>query len=760
MGLDPGELDDGLRRIMRDGVERLGRASPATASNVLELRGDQVDVARDLASFLARANASRSAAFGRIVLPPRTGKTVIAAHLLERSGLHGLFLVPTRTLVQQTVREMRARAPSVAVGAFFGEEKELVAQGVNVATYALVQRAWQRGELPLAIRTAAVVFADEGHRAMTPARMDVLQNAFLPSSVRIALTATPDYDEVRTLCRFFPELVHEMALEEAMDLGLLAPLRVWVAEVDADASKVRVVAGDYDESELGEVMSAAPFFAATRAFRYGSDNAKRPALIVCTTRQQAKDLRSYLELHRPEGAAAPALVLGETQRNEREQILDDFRRGEINTIVQVGVLIEGWNAPECKLLIDLAPSLSRVRATQKFFRVMTKHESAEARIFVVLPSGLPFVPILPMELFGRSIDEYEQGERIGREAEGETGLRPLVERSFDGIKGVRLAKRILLHEKLKKPALDPRKRAQVRRVLESCDGFDPLYPPSVSHFQSLFFDHSLFLGRGSSLLRWLRVAPTRRAYAAFMARIYPETSAALLLLEAGGLPSDWPTRADARHLRCAMTGAVPVAQNSAQGIEHGWIALTGGGHEPPMTPEEILLVRERGQHLRDLVAELPARVRFVLETMFDLSEEAPEGGVTITELADILDVSRSRAKQIVRVARARLAKRVAAVARSEGEAPATFWGQRPSAARGILLAMVPFGVGGFRYFAALSGAKEPRVEALVAARTAASERGKATSEKVSAQLAHTRSDLQDEYSLLVNWSDAKRLKIV
>ena len=35
----------------------------------------------------------------------------------------------------------------------------------------------------------------------------------------------------------------------------------------------------------------------------------------------------------------------------------------------------------------LAPSCSRVRATQKFFRVMTIHHELEARIYIVAPDG-------------------------------------------------------------------------------------------------------------------------------------------------------------------------------------------------------------------------------------------------------------------------------------------------------------------------------------------------------------------------------------
>jgi hypothetical protein len=75
------------------------------------------------------------------------------------------------------------------------------------------------------------------------------------------------------------------------------------------------------------------------------------------------------------------------------------------------VLVEGCNSPRCKLLIDLAPSVSLVRSTQKYFRVMTRSESEEARIFVLLPDGIPGRPVLPTDLFGHWLDEYECGSQ-------------------------------------------------------------------------------------------------------------------------------------------------------------------------------------------------------------------------------------------------------------------------------------------------------------------------------------------------------------
>lgn len=156
-------------------------------------------------------------------------------------------------------------------------------------------------------------------------RAALIEHGFAPDAVRIGLTATPDYDEYRALCRFFPTLIHEMTLEQALELELLAPLRVWVAEVDAAGSEVRIVGGDFEEESLGRVMSAAPLFQAVAVFRYRGANARKAALVACASRQQARDLHTFLQRHRPPGSPQPEIILGETPRDERERLLSDCR---------------------------------------------------------------------------------------------------------------------------------------------------------------------------------------------------------------------------------------------------------------------------------------------------------------------------------------------------------------------------------------------------------------------------------------------------
>ena len=643
-------------------AERIARAAARVDAGASEeddapppshsLRADQTRVLRDFAAFLldvaTRPDGDARSAFGRIILPPRTGKTIIAGHIIAGTALRATIIVPTKTLVVQTAREIGAVLPGVPIGVHFGERKDIAAHGVNIATYSILLRDHAKGALPPAIATSAIVFADEAHRAMTHDRMDLLQRGFPEGAVRVALTATPDYDDERVLCRCFPALIHEVTLEEALSLDLLAPTRVWVAEVDAEGSRVRILAGDYEEAMLGRVMSAAPFARAVEIFRYRGVNARLPAMIACASRQQAHDLQQYLGAHRPAGTPPPEVILGDTSPAERARILDGFETGHVDTLIQIGVLLEGWSSPRCKLLLDLAPTLSRVRATQKYFRVMTKREGAEARIYILLPKDLPEMPILPMELFGRSCREYECGELIGRTALPRPPRPPLDSSLGSPIQGVALRKRIVLSARLEAPKLAANDLAGLRAVLRSSRGFDPERPCNLHGFRAARFEHPLFSGRGESLLRWLGVAQTIAGYASLIARAFPGTAPSHLLIdpaESSDLPS---CREDARHLLRALPrdpGSKQRRRDDA--FAEGWRALTGH-HDlvplPPQTPLDRLLLREEADQIAWIIGQLCMREQLFLSASLGLFDQPAR---CLEDLAEDHEISRARVGQIV-----------------------------------------------------------------------------------------------------------------
>ncbi len=553
-----------------------------------ELRPIQACVFEDVSDFVRNSlvNEDGATPYGRIILPPRTGKTVIAGQLIARTGLTTTFITNTLTLVEQAYRSLREQLPDVLIGRFTGEREEIVPYGVNITTYEMMNRRWKSGVIPQAIRSSALVIADEAHHALTDCRLDYLRSAFDPQSLRLALTATPNYDAHKALGRFFPALVHELSLQEAISLELLAPLRVWVAEVDVDGSVVTLKQGDYHEETLGRIMSAAPFFKAVETFRYDEQNRHTPCLITCSSRQQAYDLSKYLNAHHPRHAPPPKLILGDT--SDRERILEFFDKNVIDTLISVNVLVEGWDAPSCKLLIDLAPSLSVVKATQKFCRVLTRDEDKEARIFMILPRNLIRSPVMPMELLVPDLEGYDAGDLLdARSAKRKaTELSKLKHHPrTHPVEDVELKSRILLVHRVEKPLLNPKDDVRIRSVFGSNPLFSPLYPCKFSGFRNLFFRHALFTGRADHLLRHLGYRPSSASYMQMLARLFPSGAANVILAEKN--PSGDDCENDRRTLIEATLSGLPSNDTEKRRFQEIWRAV-GGLSVTDENPEDDL----------------------------------------------------------------------------------------------------------------------------------------------------------------------------
>lgn len=654
----PDRVDLDMQARLAAAYARLsGEAPDASAVRyAYVLRATQESVFESFAEFMREclAPSEQTTTYGRIVLPPRTGKTVIAGNVIARTGLVTTFVTNTLTLAEQAIRDFCEQLPETLVGAFTGEREHVVPFGVNVTTYGMMQSRWKNGRIPEPIRSSALVIVDEAHHAMTKSRVDFIRDAFDPFALRVALTATPNYDERRVLAHHYPELIHELTLLEAVEMNMLAPLRVWVAEVDVDASDVQIVNGDYQEAVLSRIMSEAPFFKAAETFRYSEEHRRLPALITCTTRQQAYDCVRYLDAHRPRFASSPALILGETP--DRERILERFEKDVIDTIVSVKALIEGWDSARCKLLIDLSPSLSLVMATQKFCRVLTRDGDREAHIVMIVPAGLARSPIMPMELLAPALEEYETGEIVDTPEPGVASKPKKLKRHprKHPVRDVRLKSRIVLEHRVERPLLDPKDQNQVRAVLASHAWFSPERPCTYKRFRSLMFRHRLFTGRADHLMRHLGHQPRYTDYQQILARYCPDGVANALLADALPVAME-DDGADRQWLRQQILSGTPRTENERRKFEEACYALGMPDMGSMRTPEDIVYQHERLIALRYAMGFLSTASRRVVSLRMGL-----EGGeeMTFEQIGEALGYSVSATHTAFRRALAEFRRRV------------------------------------------------------------------------------------------------------
>lgn len=472
------------------------------------------------------------------------------------------------------------------------------------------------------MRHIPFVFPDEGHQGMTDLRIPMLRDVFDPACVRMAFTATPDYsdDAEDQLGTYFPELIEEMTVSEAFERELLAKPLSSIHEVDVDASTVTIRAGDYDEKKLGRLMAAAPVFQKGMDLRYAGENATAGALMTCSSIEQAEDLRDFLMAQRPAGTPEPTIIVGTTPGGAREAALNQFEAEPGHTLIVVGALLQGWDSERCKVLVDMSPSISWVRTKQKYFRPMTKSGEARARIYVLIPRGLDKTPLLPNDVFGKSIEQtyhaHDGAKMRGEEGRSGGTRRKTTEKTEDGdttpidVEHVVVKGRAII-ENAEVPTLVATRNNDVRKVIESGLPIGT-YIPGQGEFLATVFNHPLFTGTGKQLLRYLG-AIKHDQYIALMQRLYPEAGANSLLNPNADIAGNDTFSSERDH--AYMMAELHSGEKLPDGYADGYRALYGPD-EPEPSPEEVLIEKEWMPYLIEALEKLNEDVDHDLRALY------------------------------------------------------------------------------------------------------------------------------------------------
>ncbi|MCR4311835.1 MAG: DEAD/DEAH box helicase family protein [Candidatus Uhrbacteria bacterium] len=528
----------------------------------------------------AASGATVRADAGRIEMPPGCGKTVVIGKIIAASGATAVIVTPLTTLAEQMERDLREQLPGAKVGIYTGDRKELVDGGIVITTNAMMYGWMRNGDAPKQVREATVAFFDEGHRLLTALAHKVLNGVCDINIIRIGLSGSPHYDELKTMALVFPYLIHRIDFEEALALKLISKPRCGVYEVDVDGSEVRVVKGIYDPKTLERIERQAPFFQAALDLRYAPENIGDKALIVCRTRQQCYDLQRFMATHRPAGTPMPAYIVSGMDDDQRRKNLHDFESGKIDTLINVRVLTLGWNHPPCKVMVDLTFGLSLVDAIQKWLRItrLWKREGTDEyvvpRLYILLPKGLERMPVLPSDLFGMDVETDPeqfielQVNKVIRPAKQAKVLKIERRRRTD-VAEVKVTVRKLMDIEMSTPTLDRNDDRQIREVLLSQVAFKGDSVPARTVFRELTFVHPLFTGSGTQLLRYLRIADPVK-YATTMVRLFPFGASSYLVRAASASMGDeeYARKMMRRHALKAPPAYLRKA--AEQAAEHEW----------------------------------------------------------------------------------------------------------------------------------------------------------------------------------------------
>lgn len=314
-----------------------------------------------------------------MVLATGLGKTVIASDIINRwpvSAGRVLFVAHIKELIDQAhdkIRDHTTDKPAVEMGDNRGETERHELWQIPKVLVASIQTLSKRME-KIDPQQFGLVIIDEFHHAGAPTYRRAWEyfKSGNPNLKCLGITATPYRGDKITLSCIAEHCCFEMGIREGIDAGYLVPIQQKYIVVDAlDFSQCRSIAKDLNEGDLEEVMlgavvkdemSEADRLEALQkqermlhaiAVPTVKESQGRPTLVFCVTVEHAERMAEVLR--RYPGVSAEVLH-GKTPTDQREEILERFRRGDLQMLVGVGCFTEGFDAPNVQVVAMARPT--------------------------------------------------------------------------------------------------------------------------------------------------------------------------------------------------------------------------------------------------------------------------------------------------------------------------------------------------------------------------------------------------------------------
>jgi superfamily II DNA or RNA helicase len=335
---------------------------------------------------------------GIVVLPTGSGKTRVALAAMAQTRSRALCLVPTRVLLEQWLRELRA-VHQGPVGCLGDGERRV--EAVTVATFESAYR-----HMPSIGREFDLLVVDEVHHFGVGVRDEALEMSVAP--FRLGLTATPpDGPVVARLEQLIGPVVYRLGVGDLAGTWL-ADFDLVVLQLGMNREERERYGADHRIfSEVNQRFRRLHpdgtwqefVFAAsqTREGRAAVSAWRRNQRLISFTCAKAAAVRRLLDRHADarvlvftaDNASAYALarenlimpITCEISRVERARALEAFRKGELVALVSARVLNEGIDVPDAEVAIIVAGTHGQREHVQRVGRLLRPAPGKRAVVY-------------------------------------------------------------------------------------------------------------------------------------------------------------------------------------------------------------------------------------------------------------------------------------------------------------------------------------------------------------------------------------------
>ena len=318
---------------------------------------------------VCRAVTERGNSLG--IGPTGAGKTVMGsaavAQLIDGGG-SAAFIQHRDELVEQNYKTFRKVAPKVNADFVTADRKRWERKGVTFAMIQTLARQSNLEQMP----PVDLLAIDEAHHAVSDSYLRVIDHAkkLNPNVKLLGLTATAGRGDKRTLRTVFDNIGDQITLPELIREGHLVPPRAMVIDT---GNRDELAAAQKIKSET-EMLATVEQIMNKRVInekiveewkKVASD---RRTVVFTSTVAHAMDLKdSFVR-----AGVSAAVVTGDMPDGERRAVLQGLDKGEIQVVVNVAVLTEGWDCQPVSCVVLVRPCSHKGTMIQMIGRGLRK----------------------------------------------------------------------------------------------------------------------------------------------------------------------------------------------------------------------------------------------------------------------------------------------------------------------------------------------------------------------------------------------------
>lgn len=274
------------------------------------------------------------------VLPCGGGKTFIMGKIIEGAVAKGnkvLFLVHRNELIEQA----RKSFSSIGIEMKIYQGNETV-ENSDMVILSTIQTMASR--MPSFIRNIKIIMIDEAHHAKSETYGKVL--SVNPSAFVYGFTATPHRLDNKPLGDVFNALAESVSVRWLIDNGYLADYDYYAPPYGFMEDKRKIVDGIVEK------------------YRKYADGKK--TIVYAYSVDYARQIEKKFT-----NAGIPAASIDcKMPKKKRDEIIEDFRNGKIRVIVNVDILSEGFDVPDCECVMICDATASLTLHIQQTMRCM------------------------------------------------------------------------------------------------------------------------------------------------------------------------------------------------------------------------------------------------------------------------------------------------------------------------------------------------------------------------------------------------------